>query len=83
MTRGSGCVRHGQAHGCRVEPPGQGVGAWRWVNRDDQEVVNDMALADGSLASLRPHPARCRGWVTGLFRIRVRDSVADSPEASA
>ena len=41
----------------KVEPPGQGVGAWRWVNRDDQGAVNDMALAGRSLASLRPHPA--------------------------
>lgn len=69
---GFGSVRHAQAHGRCVEPLGQGVGAWSWVNRDGQGVVNDMAPAGMSLVSLRPRPAALTGWAIRVFRILVR-----------
>ena len=56
----------------RVEPPGQGVGAWMWVNRDGSMAVVDMDLAGFTLISLESSPSLIRGWAIGVFRIRVR-----------
>ena len=45
----------------RVEPPGQGVGAWSWVNRDGSMAVNDMDLAGLTLVSLVSSPSLIPG----------------------
>lgn len=69
---GQGVQRKRAPKRCRVEPPGQGVGAWRWVNREGpvgcRRQGSGGCFSGFTSSSSRPGA----GCLIGVFRIRVR-----------